>query len=920
MNYTKQSNNKKQKTNKSKTKKIKSKISIVIFKIILVTIIIGLFALGGAGLGAVTGIIKNAPPIDDVLISLKPQGFSTFIYDQDGNEITQLHVAEANRVMVELDQIPQYLQDAVVAIEDERYYSHKGVDIKGFLRAIVVNLKSMSFDEGASTITQQLIKNNVLTSEKKIKRKLQEQYLAIEVEKNLKKSYGAKKAKEIILENYLNTVALGSGTNGVQSASKRYFNKDVSDLTLAESAVIAGITQLPTYYNPILNPDNNKEKQLIILRKMLEQEYITETEYNTASKEDVYSNIQKVAQEASYNSHYTYFIDEVIDRVKKDLQTQLAISEPQAFNLLYRGGLSIYTTQDLKIQNIMDESFKNDDNFIPKNVDYEIKLIYKLSVKHKDGQEEHFSQEKYFPNEDDADKFIDDYKKSILVDGTKLLLENKSIIPQPQASMVLLDYHNGYVKAIQGGRGDKTGSKTFNRATNAPRQPGSTFKILAAYAPALDTGKYTAGTIIDDVPITFKIPGQKSYTPHNWYETRSHKFWWRGLSTIREGIRDSMNILAVKTTADVGVDTTFNYLKNFGFTTLADNEERNGRIYTDKTLSLPLGGLTDGVTNLELTAAYGTIANNGTYVEPKFFTKVLDHDGNILIDNSAKKETTVIKESTAFILTDMMKDVVTSGTGTRARFKKVNMPIAAKTGTTSDDFDLQFSGYTPYYAASVWFGHDQPKSMKYNYTSYHAILWRDVMEQVHEELPYKDFDKPNNVKRVNICTVSGKLAVDGLCNLDPRGSTIKSEYFVAGTEPTESCDVHVKEVICKDSGLFATEFCPEDSLEEKIFIIRTNPLPIEDMKENVLKKIEDYELELPPSMIGEYCNVHGPNNTLDPNGDNPFDPFDPNNNNPFDPFAPINGDDNSLEDNDSIISPPSKEQRKKKDDFNFRQY
>lgn len=837
MNFEKKATKKKQENIRSAPKKKTKKVGITFIKVFAFSILlIGIIGVA-TGLGIAKAIIDSAPPLN--LEQVVPKGYATIIYDQTGNEIQQLHGEDANRIYVQLDQIPKHLQDAIVAIEDERFWQHNGIDIQGIFRAIYKNIQSGDLTgSGASTLTQQVIKNNVLSTEKKFERKIQEQYLAVQLEKEIDK-------KEI-LELYLNTSPFGRGTLGVQTAANTYFNKDVSELTIAESAVIATITQRPTYYDPVINPENNRTRQTIVLQKMLEQGYITQGEYDTALAEDVYGHIQIINQTIEEQSDYSYFVDEVIREVSEDLKVQKGYTETEAFNLIYRGGLSIYVTQDLEMQEIIDDVFINEINFPPKEQMYAVRLMYTLSVQTANGPEHHY-EEAEFDSTEEADAHIESLKAEWVKQGDEILAEKSLYIPQPQAAMVVMDYHNGHVKALAGGRGEKIGNQTFNRATQAKRQPGSTFKVLAAYLPAIDTMGYTVATVIDDVP--FKVStGGGSYSPKNWYKG------YRGLSTVRIAIRDSMNILAVKTLYDIGPQTGYDYLLNLGFTTLVDSEVVDGKTFTDKTLALALGGITHGVTPLELNAAYGAIANNGVYVEPVFYTKVLNHDGALLLEKVPVTRT-VMKETTAYLLTSTMKDVITSGTGTLANFH--SMPIAGKTGTTQDDVDLLLSAYTPYYVGTVWMGYDQPKRMRYD-RSYHALIWKDIMQRIHEDLPHKDFERPSGITSASICTESGKLAVPGLCDRDPRGSTIKTEFFAAGTVPTESCDVHVKATICEDSELFATEYCPEDSKKEKIYIVRPEPLNPEEWDPTTGPEIADYQYELPESMIGEYCNIHGP--------------------------------------------------------------
>ncbi len=881
MNFGKYARNKKIKQINSKSSKIKNLVSSTFFKLLVFFILVAGIIAFSAGLGTFKAIIDASPSIDHLLEKIQPEGYTTIIYDLQGNEVQKLHGADANRIYVEYDQIPSFLGEAFIAIEDERFWRHNGVDLQGFMRAIFTNIRTRSFSEGASTITQQIIKNNVLTTDVTIERKLQEMYLAVELEKHL--------SKEDILELYMNTVASGRGTNGVQTASQLYFNKDVWDISIAEAAVLASITNKPTRFDPVSNPENNRDRAERVLNKLLEQEYITQAEYDEAYNTDVYSQIQINSQIREENaSSYSYFVDEAIDRLVDDLTIQKGYSEAQAYNLVYRGGLSIYITQDAKIQEGVDTVFNNEESYPPEYEDYAMKLLYSLSIL-KDEEAEHFYHEEQFANREEAEAYIqtvwDEYGLTQSDFDNGLAEENPLFIPQPQAATVLLDFHNGHVKALAGGRGIKIGNQTFNRATQAKRQPGSTFKVVAAYLPALDTGNYTLATAIDDAPFRVSMPNGSSYSPGNWYSG------YRGLSTVREGIVDSMNILAVKTTFDIGVDLAFDYLLDLGFTTLHESLTRNGQTFTDKTLTLPLGGLTDGVTPLELTAAYGAIANDGVYVEPIFYTRVLDHDGNILIDKDPITRT-VMKDTTAFLLTDAMIDVVDYGTGTASRLRNIDMPTAGKTGTTSATKDLWFAGYTPYYAAAVWMGYDDPQQMAY-VRSYHKTMWRDVMEIAHEGLPYKDFNKPASITSALICKESGKLAVQGLCTDDPRGSTARYEYFAPGTVPTETCDIHKEVFIDTSSGLFATEYCPEELVERRVMIQRVDPINVEELSPGVLNSIADYKYEIPYSMIGEYCNLHGPNTVIEneeadnqQDGSNTFDPNNPNS--PFDPQLPNN--------------------------------
>ena len=748
------------------------------------------------------GIINTAPDVSDIDVS--PAGFSTTVYDNKGNTLTKLIAENSNRIYVTLDKIPDHLKDAFVAIEDERFYSHNGIDIQGIMRAGVKALISGDLSQGASTITQQLLKNNVFTSWtsesskiEKFRRKFQEQYCAIQLEKNMD--------KDTILENYLNTINLGQGTLGVQAAANRYFGKPAADLTISESAVIASITQNPSKWNPITHPDNNAIRREEVLKKMRDQGYITQDEFDQAMDDDVYSRIKNVNEKTEKNTIYTYFVDELTDQVLNDLQEIKGYSYTQAYNALYSGGLSIFTTQDADIQRICDEEFANPENY-PEGT--HLLLTYEASYEDADGETVNFSTQNFesyfkqddpkfnmiFFDEESIDAKILEYKAHIEKPGYTLIAENKQITPQPQASMTVIDQTTGEVKAVVGGRGTKAASLTLNRATNTKRQPGSCFKVLAAYAPALDSAGFTLASTQVDEPYTYADGRPVS----NWYSTG-----YKGICTVRYGIEQSLNIVAVRTLTDIGPQLGFDYLQNFGFTTLIDRRtEYNGLISSDITQSLALGGVTDGVTNLELTAAYATIANHGTYTKPVFYTKVIDHDGNLLLENQPQTRQ-VIKAETAYLLTDAMRDVVTKGTGARVNFG--GMDIAGKTGTTSSNVDVWFAGFTPYYTCAAWAGYDNNVHMGDGETNLAKNLWRACMSRIHEGLEYKEFAQPEGIVTATVCSKSGKLAVPGLCDLD--GSS-HSEIFDAANVPTEVCDKHVVGTVCSACGLRATDTCP----------------------------------------------------------------------------------------------------------------
>ena len=783
MNYGKKSTAKKRTALISRSSMMGKRARVSFIRVLFVSLIALCIAVTCLGVGSFRGVIDTAPDVDD--IDIMPLGYATFLYDDAGNQIRKLAAPDSNRLPVTLDQIPVDLQHAVVAIEDERFYEHNGIDVKGILRAGMKALTTGDFSEGASTITQQLLKNNVFTnwtSEstqlERFTRKIQEQYLAVQVEK--------KTDKDTILENYLNTINLGAGSYGVQAAARQYFDKDVWDLNLSECATLAGITQNPTKFNPIINPDSNRKRRKEVLQHMLDQNYITQDQYDKALADDVYSRIQAAQEKNSSteNTVYTYFEDELTDQIINDLMNIKGYTKKQATNLLYSGGLKVYTTQDSKIQNILDEEYADPSNY-PDTVQYE--LDYALTVTDPDGNQVNYSKEMlqlYFQNEDpdfdllfdspeDGQTYVDKYKASILANGSKVLAERVNFAPQPQSSMSVIDQHTGYVKALIGGRGEKTASLTLNRATDTTRQPGSTFKIVSTYAPALNEKGMTLATTFEDEP--YEYPDG---SPVN-NATRSYN----GTTTIRTAIQNSINVVAVKCLEKVTPELGLKYLDNFGFTTLAHGTEAdkdaNGNVWSDANLATALGGITRGVTNVELCASYAAIANNGNYIKPIYYTKILDHNGNVLIENTAA-ERSVIKESTAFLLTSAMEDVVKQGTGTACQLD--NMPVAGKTGTTEAYNDLWFVGYTPYYTCAVWSGYDNNEKLPDYARNFHKALWKKVMTRIHEGLSSKEFEKPASVEKLSVCEETGLL---------PRaGCPVITEYFDVGTMPTEYCDQH----------------------------------------------------------------------------------------------------------------------------------
>ena len=837
MNYGKKRTRKRERELASKGTMIRKKFQVVFCKALLICFFAVVVIGGCSAFGIISGIIASAPSIED--INATPTGYLTTVLDAEGNQTATLVASGSNRKYVTLDEIPKDLQHAFVAIEDERFYEHNGIDIQGILRAGIKGIASgFHFKEGASTITQQLLKNTVFTdwvSEEsladKFERKFQEQYLALQLEKIVDKDW--------ILENYLNAINLGQNTLGVGVASERYFGKDVSELNLAECAVLAAITKSPSKYNPISNPENNAERRKTVLDYMLEQEYISQAEYDEALADNVYERIQLVNIEASDTEINSYFVDAMTDVVMQDLIDELGYTETQAYKALYQGGLVIESTQDPSIQAICDEEINNLDNYVG---DPKVSFSYRVSIQSPDGSVKHYSEQtmlSYYRSEnsnfdinyasqEEADAAIEEYKAEIMNEGDTVVEGSETIVytVQPQAALTVIDQTTGEVKAIVGGRGDKTGNKTLNRATDTTRQPGSTFKIIAAYAPALDAGGLTLATVEDDAPYNYTTGEGKAVTN---YDKR-----YRGFTTLREAITDSINIVTVKALAEIGPSLGYDYIRNFGITTVGIEESGNE--------TLALGGLTNGVTNLELTAAYAAIANDGTYIEPKFYTRVLDHDGNVLLDNTSPESHTVLKETTAWLLTNAMQDVMTQGTGSAAYFGS-SMAQAGKSGTTTKSRDALFAGYTPYYTCVVWGGYDDNDTQSGENTSYPKKIWKSVMSRIHENLESEKFEKPDGIVAVTVCRESGKLAIDGVCTNDPRGNCAYTEYFAEGTQPTEYCDHHILVNICSETNALAGPNCP-NQIASGVYIIGGNPAT------------EDAPYLLTAEMAANTCQYH----------------------------------------------------------------
>ena len=781
---------------------------------VLAVAIIGTSAALGVFMGIKDQVTEKA---EDLQTLAMPKGFSTFVYDQDQNQIAKLDAADSNRVVVPGDKIPEAMSNAFVAVEDERFYDHNGIDIHGIIRAGFKALSSGDMSQGASTITQQLIKNTVFsetwTNEsklEKIKRKIQEQFLAVELEKQ--------QSKDEILVNYMNTIALGQSIYGVQAAAKTYFGKNVEDLDLSECAVIAGITQNPSKYDPRRHPENNKEKRNIVLDKMLAQGYIKQDEYDIAKSDDIYDRIQSVNEETEENKKVnSYFVDALIEDLINSLMDEeimgdKVMTKQQAINEVYSGGLEVYSSQNKKIQDICDEIYSNPENY-PKGT--KIYPQYLLTVHHKDGSVDNYNsnhldkfmggkEKMIFKSQEDVDAAIAKFKESVVDEAKGDVVnehdESLEYVPQPQISLTVCDQKTGQIVALIGGRGEKKQNRSLNRATGAKRQPGSTFKVIACFAPGIDHGDLTLATTFKDAEFHYD-DGRGKAVKNHWGAT------YRGLQSVRYAIIKSANVLTVEAytyiTPQVGAD----YLKNkFHFTTLTKGD-------LDQQATC-LGGVEKGVYCNELNAAYATIANGGIYYKPHLFQKVLDHDGNVLIDNTEPKGERALKETSAYLLKSAMKDVVTKGTATSVNFDK-NTDIAGKTGTTTGNVDVWFAGFTNYYTATSWAGYDNNVHLP-NSGEEHDLaksMWKKVMKQIHSdlELAPAQFEVPDGIVKMDVCSQSGLRPINGC--------SVINEFFDKDNVPGESemCDVHVGGMgpMCLIDHKPACPTCPFQTVGEK---------------------------------------------------------------------------------------------------------
>lgn len=747
----------------------KSKKSKKIFKWTILSIVFAFLAIAVIGVGYIVAVVKNTPPIDINEVVNVDQTLAA--YDDNDKFIASLHGKEDYQ-KVSSEEIPKNLKNAIVAIEDERFYEHNGVDVRRILGALandaVYLVTRKGGLQGASTLTQQLVKNTILTNKQTAERKISEIYLALELEKML--------SKDEILTAYLNHFPVGGIAYGAKAGASMYFSKDVSDLNLIECAYLAGVTQAPTAYSGY-NPNNQKDpspyikRTKSVLSKMLEHNYITKAEYDKAIKDLDNGKLKFKRTKTDYRLPYEDFIYATVDQVKKDLKAKYKYSDEQVENLVSTGGLKVYTTMDRRIQ-------------------------------------------------DSTQKILNNYS-NFNIPGTDKV--NESGIPLLQASATVTDYKTGKVLALVGGRGDQD-AQSLNRAYGSLRPTGSSSKPLTVYGPAIDSQKLTAASVIDDAPIPKSV---SSYNPTN----SPNQYY--GLTTLRESLKRSSNVGATLTLLETGSDTALSYGQKFGLKYTEDDIKKK------EPSVLALGQFPndpkdpDGGNTYLMSSAIGTFGNGGVYVKPRLYTKVIDNNGNVLLDNEIQEEKILSKQA-AYIVYDMLKGPIQYN-AQRAQFG--SMPVAGKTGTTSYNKDYWFAGLTPNLSAAVWVGYDKNNSIKGGGSGTTASnLWGKIMKVANEGLSTKDIEKPDGIVEVAVCKDSGKLPTD-LCKNDPRGNRIYTEMFIEGTEPKQPCETHVAASVNTLNGKLATSSTPSGLVAQRIFIKKLYPN----------SKTEDYKYVYPTS-------------------------------------------------------------------------
>ncbi len=694
------------------------------FKIFFLLLVLIFLGAGGATASVVVNYVNDAPPLDPSRLATVE---TSYLYDRHGNEITALH-EEQNRVAVSLSEIPGHVQNAFIAIEDERFYQHFGFDIIGSIRAAYANLQAGTIVQGASTISQQLAQNAFLTTETSYERKIQEIWLAIQLER----SYG----KEEILELYLNRIYFGNGAYGVEAAAQTYFDKSVGEINSAEAAMLAGAVRSPNYYNPIDNKTEAEKRMATVLASMHRLEYITEEEYNRAVNGRLH-----YAEAKSPDYPYPHFVDYVVhDELLRILGAMPGISSrEEAYRAIYTGGLRIYTTLEPEMQLHVEEVLGRADLY-PTTILVDMPRVREEVAK--------------LP----ANRDLTRAQLEELID--------EEGVPQPQAAIVLADPETGQLLALGGGREYRKRVDEILRFSTL-RQPGSAIKPIITYGPAFEEGSLGgAGSTLDDSPY---IGPQGNWFPENF------DYRFRGMITAREALYFSYNIPAVRAFEALGPRVGASYAQRMGLSTLSPAEVDN--------LSLTLGGMTYGVSAIDMAQAYAVLANNGVKIDLHSVDRIVDRQGEVIYEYEINPQQILSPQAT-FIVSDILQDFVTKYLG---RALRIDRPVAAKTGTTEHWKDVYLVAYTPNIVSSFWMGYDEPKmgSIQQGWR-YSTAFLREVFLEVFETLEIREFERPEGVVRVSVCSRSGLIPNDS-CQA---AGTVTSDYFIAGQTPSATCDMH----------------------------------------------------------------------------------------------------------------------------------
>lgn len=890
------------------------KISSIVLKVLLIALFaFGILATIFAGLvgGGIFEVMKKSPKVNPENIKYEMSENSTIV-DKDGNEIDSIKTNE-NRDIVEIDKVPDNLKNAFVAVEDRRFYKHGGIDPVSIIGSAFENLKSGSIVRGGSTLTQQLARNTYLSNDQTYERKIKEIYLALEIEKSL--------SKDEILEAYMNRVFLGQNVYGVQAAAQTYFSKDVSKLTLAECAAIAGIVQSPTEFAlfktvPTSEVTNQKvfgefsidgqkysavynekpfERQKDVLLKMKEENYISDKEYKEALSENVAKHIKPPKDKKPLMA--SYFNTLLEKQVVEKLEDIYDISEKQAYNKLYYGGLKITTTIDTDIQSQVEEIYDNFSEYIMGNTQgwytaplLDLRYDNYSNIINEEGKILYFSKSNLLNDDNDLtlrnDEAYFDENNNFIINSSKLSLDQTNIILknfytlddqnsnlrthktgliqlssnenvkkandgsiiitesylkkhkdfvianetgsyslnksyydidlegviQPQSATIVMDHKNGEIKAVVGGR-NQQGLKILNRAIDQPRQPASTMKPLATYTPAIDKG-YSLATGIDDVPFMRNENGE--IWPENVY--RSYK----GIVSLRDSIVYSVNTNAVRTLKDVGIDNSKKYLKKFGLIKDDGNDyfvtkEENPKNNDENLAAMGLGAMTNGMTLVDMTAAYAALANGGEYIEPLSFSKIEDNKGKVIFDEKDKKKNKVTSPQTAYQITSALKSTAEH----YQTISPIGIDYATKTGSSENNIDFWSIGYSPYYTVGVWMGPDDLNIYQNDYSTTRAeVIWRNINNKILDGYEQAKFEEPDGIIHAKVDTISGKLPTQASYS-DPR-NTVKDEIFTKDNLPKKEDDIHVWITVDSRNNLLASNKTPKHFQVNRAFIDRKN--------------------------------------------------------------------------------------------------